>query len=95
MKILHIAESIQGGISTYLTELYKNRITGYKYYFFIPENQIEYMSEKFQSDSNTHLFKRKKRNIKFFISFYIFIFANIKKIEPDIYIYTVRSLVFL
>ena len=46
MKILHISESIKGGIATYLTELYEKKSSKHKLYFFLPKNQIEYMSNR-------------------------------------------------
>ena len=53
MKILHISESIKGGISTYLSELYENKTSNDKFYFFLPESQAEYQVGKFKTcDSN-------------------------------------------
>ena len=83
MKILHISECIKGGVATYLNELYDNN-NKYDFYFFIPDNHLSYITNQAINNHRVITFNKKKRNIKFFIQFYIFLAKNIKKINPDI-----------
>ena len=84
MKILHISESIKGGIATYLNELYHNKNFKHDFYFFIPNSHLKYLSTNILENAKIKYFNREKRSIIFFIYFFIFIIKNIKKIKPDI-----------
>jgi len=84
MRILHISECIKGGVGTYLNELYNNKHSNFNYHLFIPENEVQYISQKIKKNNDFTTFKREKRNLSFLIFFFIFIRNNIKKINPDI-----------
>lgn len=84
MKILHIAECIKGGVATYINDLYDNKSLKDKYYFFVPSQEKNFLSNNIKKNNDVTYFYRKKRNFKFFINFYIFLIKNIKAKNPDI-----------
>ena len=84
MKILHISECIKGGVGTYLNELYYHKDKKNKYHLFFPDNEKKYLSSLLIKNQNFTSFHRKKRNLFFLLSFFLFIKRNIKIINPDI-----------
>ncbi|EMH4030284.1 group 1 glycosyl transferase [Klebsiella oxytoca] len=80
VKILHVAETIKGGVATIIRQL-TGDATGFDIHCIVPDTQI---SELRGSKANLHVFERTGRNISSFIQLAKVFVKNYKGIRPDI-----------
>lgn len=77
MKVLHVAETVKGGVATIINQIVNNSRVG-KHYVLVPKNQdkeIEY---------NTITFFRSGRNINSFLNLLAVFIKSIFKLKPDV-----------
>ena len=85
MKILHIAESIKGGVATYINEIGPYQTEKYgdgNVYFLIPESDAGYLTSAQAKQLIT--FKGKRRSPITMLRFMFFALRNIYRVKPDI-----------
>lgn len=81
MKILHVAETIKGGVASVINELLLDQsLRGCDLRVLVPENQAEYIN----SLGNIVFYKKTGRNIFSFILLAFFFLKNIFIFKPDI-----------
>ncbi|EPL0417100.1 glycosyltransferase, partial [Serratia marcescens] len=80
VKILHIAETIKGGVATIIRQLTGNA-PGFDIHCIVPDTQV---SELSGSKASLHVFERTGRNIKSFVQLAKVFAKSYKEIRPDI-----------
>lgn len=82
MKILHVAETIKGGVATILRQLLDDKTEGRDIYCLVPD---VHRQELHQFDNeNAFFFKRTGRNFRSLFSLFTSYISLIKKYRPDI-----------
>lgn len=80
MKVLHIAETVKGGVSTVINSLIiRNNEYNIQSFVLAPQEHAEFIK-----DNNVITYKRTGRNIYSFICLAIATVKNFKKIQPEV-----------
>jgi len=82
MKILHIAETVKGGIASVIQLLINNSPDYIEHYIVLPEDQEKYIT--IDGTKRKYLFARKKRGIGTMVRLHYTYLKAIKNIKPDI-----------
>ena len=85
IKVLHITESIKGGVATYLNEIYKSQedfLGEDNVFFTAPYDSVNQLN--FSVDKKFEFNSKNKRSLKYFWKYYKFVSRIIAEVKPDI-----------